>query len=212
MNKCAILSLSTENHKWMYDITNKTKSDYCKTHGIDFIFVDHVLDNTKSPTWSKIPLCIDNLGKYDFIMWMDDDAFIINQNFNFNILTETLDKSGKFLLASKDWNGLNAGVFMIKNNTRAFDMLYWIWENYSASLFYCEQQRIWDYIKENDNVWCDQIPHKILNGYTKAFHPQFTEYLADKDSFIAHLAGGERTKSNIQNTKFEIMRYINGFR
>jgi hypothetical protein len=95
---------------------------YCLKNGYDFLFFDSYspFDSTYPPYWIKVKILYD-LSKsnlYDYLMWIDSDACVHNQNikienlFNFN-------HQGAFIMAP-DYpypiSKFNSGIWMVKNN------------------------------------------------------------------------------------------------
>lgn len=127
--KLAILTCTTSNRKWLYDITNPSKEKYAKLFGYDFIFdTEFYPDKEYKPGWNKIQFILKYINNYDYVMWIDDDAGFIK----FDNIEEKLKdfiKSNKSLFICKDLNGINSGVMIFKNNEFTKFMLNTIWKN-----------------------------------------------------------------------------------
>lgn len=205
-----ILRSDTETDALMqevFDMTLNSKIRYSKKHQYDLITL-RSLGSDPTGTFDEKDLgflrvirCLQYINFYDYVMWIDADALITNNNFSivdFDIEDEVC------LYASWDWNGkytLNSGNFIIKKN------------NY-INQFINAFMSIGKHVKEK-NIWGGEqttfnhmksipefknhikiLDHKYLNSapsreiYGKAWegrndipHPWST------DSFLVHLTG-----------------------
>ena len=71
--KICICCLS--DREWLWSLTKPNLQSYCDKYNIDFRFCDKSLDVNRATSWSKLLLVksIINEGKYDWIIWIDDD-------------------------------------------------------------------------------------------------------------------------------------------
>lgn len=60
--------------------TEKINRKYCEKHGYDFKVLHNIHPATQSlhPAWSKLPHMSDILPDYDYVVWIDGDAFFCN--------------------------------------------------------------------------------------------------------------------------------------
>ncbi|MFC1524249.1 DUF273 domain-containing protein [Thermodesulfobacteriota bacterium] len=77
--KLAILSLYTEEHAIINEITEPPKKAYAERWGYELINHFGSLDKSRPHPWSKIKLIQQHLAEYDWIFWLDSDATITNQ-------------------------------------------------------------------------------------------------------------------------------------
>ncbi len=89
-------------------LTDPIKKAYCERHGYDYIC--RQIDSEHHPVWLRIHLILELFDSYDWIMWMDADAFITNPEIKLESLVDDSD-----LIITHDFNGLNAGVFLTRN-------------------------------------------------------------------------------------------------
>lgn len=99
---------------------NKKTQDYCTKYGHTYIFHDKNHKNVPI-YWSKLLFCRDHLmtGKYDYVMWMDTDANIIDDNIDVGALLQKLSRNKEaHIFIGTDYltTIYNAGVFVIKNS------------------------------------------------------------------------------------------------
>lgn len=94
---------------------------YCKKwKNIDYVFTNKC---NKNVYWCKLFLIQEKLksSKYDYIMWMDTDAIIVNNNISIQKILSSYSSdifisNDKYTDKKKENNILCAGVFIIKNS------------------------------------------------------------------------------------------------
>ena len=81
-NKICILMFFDEPYKNIAKYTYELNKKYADLHGYDIIIIrnNRKLNNEWAPLWEKIPLIIDNLEKYEWVLFIDADAFFINHS------------------------------------------------------------------------------------------------------------------------------------
>lgn len=190
--KIAILTCTTENRKWLYDITNPTKEKYCKNHNYDYIFSDTFYPNKeKGIYWLKPKFISENISeKYDWILWLDDDAGFINQNFDLEDFIKKNEEPNKLIYAAEDLNGLNAGVLLIKSCQKSKEIFNFIYEKmepiYKNKKFQ-DQDALKDITKDINVL--KLVDGKIINAYDKNLTKSIKNQRNEK-SCILHIAGG----------------------
>ena len=62
--------------------TEQINRKYCEKHGYDFKVLHNIHPNTRDlhPAWSKLPHMCDILSDYDYVVWIDGDAFFCNHD------------------------------------------------------------------------------------------------------------------------------------
>lgn len=199
--KIAVVTCTTDNRKWLYDLTNPTKEKYCKKYNVDYIFrTDVYYDKDYLPGWNKILFILEYLNKYDYVMWMDDDAGFIKQDFDIfeYCISNLQDKS---IIICKDLAGLNSGVMFIKSNDFTKNIFKEIWEhrslyktNHHGHPGVMEQPAIIDMC----NIFTNEVvigDGKILNSYDKCYITSKPNQRTN-ESVILHIAAGRFWKEN----------------
>jgi len=102
-----------------YEINKK----YCEKYGFDIILSNSKTYTNRHSAWEKLPLLLSNISNYDYLVWIDADAYFykdaksivdfININPNANFIFSN-DISGK---------NINSGIFIIKNTQYSIDFL-----------------------------------------------------------------------------------------
>lgn len=199
-HKICVLSLSTNNRKWLYDITNASKQKWCNMNKCPYIFINHSLNDSRHPEWSKIIAMKQFFSEYEYILWMDDDAWVINYNFKIDELIESLIKSKKSIVAAKNWDGLNTGIFCIKTDNIVKNMLDYVQSHYNPNARFFEQTVIAEYI-DNNHIEILEYPFNIFNAFIPELYSHienWQKYTINSNSIFGHFAGGRQAKSNPQ--------------
>jgi len=118
--KCAIVSLHTPNIAEYAELTAANKRQYCDRWGCEFIGYSQQFD-TRPPAWSKIVALIKHLPYYDWLLWMDADACILQPDVD---LFAPIVNSDKHFLFSYDHAGINCGIFAVRNTPDALAYLH----------------------------------------------------------------------------------------
>ena len=62
--------------------TEEINREYCEKRGYDFKVIHNIHHTTRNlhPAWSKLPHICDILPDYDYVVWIDADAFFCNHD------------------------------------------------------------------------------------------------------------------------------------
>jgi len=159
-------------------------------HGYDRITDESVFVPERDATWSKIPLLQKYLPNYDYIMWIDGDVLITNQDRRIEEFIDLLAPD-KILLIGKDFQGLNAGVFVMRNCQLALDLLADAWKREElARVLFHEQTAITDLLATPKYSGKAQvIPHRFINIMNAYDHRMDTRVHWLPGDFCIHFAG-----------------------
>jgi len=91
----------------------RSKVLYCQKHGYDFIQDDSLTDHSRHLAWSKIPVILNYLTKYDYLVWVDADTLIMNPDKRLEDYIAMMADRELMYVASLGW--VNTGVMFIKN-------------------------------------------------------------------------------------------------
>lgn len=191
--RLGIVTCSTPNRQWLYSITNQTKVKYCSIHNIDYIFSDQFYpDKQRHPYWNKIAFIRTYLPKYDWVLWMDDDAGFISSESIFSIF----DTNAQLLYAN-DLNGFNAGVMAFNNTDRVqkcldcvWNTMYYLYKDHSCP----EQDALYKLFVQDLHIGgC--IDGSIYNAYNRQLTISDVNQ-ATENTIILHIAGGTEFKQN----------------
>lgn len=110
--KYAILTLCDSNTGYICVASAANKRRYAAKHGYDLIVVTEVADASRPAAWSKILEVRKHLPKYEWVFFIDVDTLIMNPNVK---LEDIADDSVDQVIAA-DHNGINSGVWLVKNS------------------------------------------------------------------------------------------------
>lgn len=164
--KFAVCSLTRgDEYKRSVVLCTVSQVRHAKNHGYQRITEELDFDEQKRELqWSKVPLIQKHLKDWDWIVWLDGDVLITNQDRKIEDLIK-LVQPGKFFFIGRDFQGLNSGVFIIKNCPLAHEFLadVWAFPGFDRQLFH-EQTAMDNLIqtpKYSEGVQI--VPHKYIN-------------------------------------------------
>ncbi len=174
--RLAIATLWTQDIADVAAITLPTKARYAVRQGLPYIEHYGSIRQDRPPAWSKLPLLIEHLPKYDWIFWTDADAMFMQDTTD---LRDMLD-DGADLIWTEDHNGPNTGAFFIRNSPAGMDLL-----RQADSLYQVSQtdnqgrfRGLWEqgamrYLVENQivPVRVKTLPKRSINAYEVDYKP-----------------------------------------
>jgi len=113
-------------HNEMTRLSVRNKRAYAARHGYEVVVADPLLlDRSRPPAWSKFLALRQHLERFDFLMFMDVDTLVMNDEVKLEELVVSevatraggADREAKDLFISEDWNGVNTGVFILRNSS-----------------------------------------------------------------------------------------------
>ena len=112
--RIAVLSLAVGNtYKNIVEPSQLTKRNYCNMHGYDYVEDNSMHDKSRPIPWSKLLLIKKYINSYDYLVWMDADAMIMD---NTQKIEDKLHlMKDKHMMVVSDWKQINSGVIFIKN-------------------------------------------------------------------------------------------------
>ena len=118
-SKPKIAVLSVHGGSWPGNLMKRVaanKEAYCRMHGYDYINGNDYIDRKdgRPVAWFKLPAVEKSLAKYDYVMYIDMDALIMNMNISIEEFVASSD--GKDLIMTQDWGGVNTGVWIAKKS------------------------------------------------------------------------------------------------
>lgn len=148
--RVCLVTLYTENLTKVADVMNPNKRSYAKKHGYDFkVHVGRL--SKRHPAWDKVLLLRNTLASngYDYVVWIDNDAYIANPEIRFDVLFRNHPKAKFLVCAEEDYRHLghleptidfnqlhnlriiNTGVMAAQNHPWALSLLKEVWETKS---------------------------------------------------------------------------------
>ena len=104
------------------DINYKINKKYCDKNNIELIKCNIRRHGNRHPAWERIPLILNYINKYDYVMWIDADAHFYIDSKN---IEELINENSKYnLIFSQDISvAINTGCFIVKNTQYSIDFL-----------------------------------------------------------------------------------------
>jgi len=184
------------------DLNYEINKKYCEKHNIEILKCNKRRYTDRACHWERIPLILKYINNYDYVIWIDSDAyFYIDSK---NILDIIKNHSNSNFIFSKDIEAIiNSGIFIVKNTKYSINFLK-VW-GYNKTLLKINPHPIW----EDNGVLIDMYNKNILNirnesiiiyyGFLQHFFKDELDTLEFKP-LIFHLAGRDRntriTESN----------------
>ena len=132
-NKICVLMYYDECISCHGDINYEINKEYCKKYNIDIICSNETTYSDRHPAWERVPLIIKYIENYDYVIWIDADAYFYIDSENINeFINKNLDYNFIF---SGDINGktneeINTGFFIVKNTKNSISFLKeWAFNN-----------------------------------------------------------------------------------
>jgi hypothetical protein len=171
------------------DINYNINKLYCEKYNLSIILSNEKKYSNRHSAWERLPLLIDNISKFDYLIWIDADAFFYNDADNIiDIINNNINVNFIF---SNDIgnNNINTGFFIVKNSEYSIDFLTkWA---YDEELYKNNPYPLWwdqgVLINMFNNNILDIKQNSIQLNYAVLQH--FTENDKLDKTYIFHLAG-----------------------
>jgi hypothetical protein len=200
------------------------KKDYCKYHNYNFII--KILDECSG--WDKILLLEKELKNYDYIFTSDADVIITNRDIRIEDIINKYYNDNAICYMTEDYNSLNSGNIIWKNNQDTINFLSKIIKNRNSELRYTlnkpyksigiyEQPSIIYTINKEYDYYKDKIiiiPQYEINSYLPFVvknDDDINRSSFKSDDFLIHFAGFNYKKNNNLREKINLPLLIKKF-
>lgn len=172
------------------ELNYKINQKYCEKYNLDLIFSNEKKYSNRHSAWERLPLILDNISNYDYLIWIDADAFFYNDANNIvDIINKNTDTNFIF---SKDIGNknINTGFFIVKNTPYSIDFLTkWaydeeLYKNNPFEIWWDQGVLVVMYFNNILNIQQNSIQYEY--GELQHFHED--DKIQDK-TYIFHLAG-----------------------
>jgi len=197
--KVGLISLCDDGVESICAASTANKQAYADIHGYDLIVDEDIVDKSRPTSWSKLLAMRKYLPDYDFLLYVDIDTIIMSPE---RKLEDIVDYEYDQMLAA-DTNGVNCGVWMIRNTPWALWFIDEMWsqEQFIApkswNMLFKYEQRAFHYLYQSA-IWRrvvqgEQYPKansvrartKVVNACVFNSQPSFFV----KGDLLVHLAG-----------------------
>jgi hypothetical protein len=164
--KIAVLMWYDDKFKSYGDNCYKINKVYCAKYGYDLIKSSKKYYKDRSGHWERYPFILKHIKNYDYVVWIDADAFFYNVS---PPITDLIEKHKKEIIFSEDDNKLNppainTGVAIFKNTEKVINILQkWCYSN-KLKDEYCGSAEIDGYLCPRINWIEDQA---LVRGFYK---------------------------------------------
>jgi hypothetical protein len=126
--RIAVLQMADRTYiEWFEDCV-KTVQNYCNKHGYDYILQKEPLQEDCYTSYQKPLFLLKYIQDYDYVMWIDSDAIIANDNIKLeDKISEHVDRWIFYTEDPASWP-LNSGVLIFKNCEQSIDLLNKWWD------------------------------------------------------------------------------------
>jgi hypothetical protein len=186
---------------------------YAEKYNYAVIIYDKPFNDDVGMCWNKIVTIMENLKKFQYLVWIDADAIIVNFNIKIESFIEKYPGYDLYLcediIIQKEC--INSGVMIIKNTIWSNNLFNTVWKSQIPHLHNDQNVIFYELVKElypnskpnlKYSSYCGKISHpkvKILSE--NAFNTHILNY--NKGDFIIHLMGAK------ENVRIDIMRQFN---
>lgn len=188
-------------------LSEEKNKEYAHKHGYDFI-CDKNLDNEGHYFFYKFKSILKYIDQYDYIFWIDADAFFTN----FSKRIESFIKSPeKTFIVTIDKQFLNTGVFIVKNCNEIKQIFNKVLiEGPELNHPFPDAKILLDYFNTPESTWDISIPQYLLNSYKyELYNTTYPEgEFKLNESLVLHFPGmsyEDRVKAyykyNVKNLK-----------
>lgn len=190
----AIVQAYDDNIKSYAEYSRLLNAIYAKIHNYTYICFEYDLVPVFVSVYYNKIIAVDSTLKdqrnFDWVLYIDSDAAV--SNFNHKIEDIIARHEGKEIIVAQDSNGVNNGVFLIKNTEKMKEFLQ---KAYGDKNFFHtktpEQSAMFHYLQtEYKDLVGIESPHHMnayLNGYADLKSTKEDIKNWDSDSFIVHL-------------------------
>jgi len=212
--KIGVIMFYDDNIKNYGIINYEINKKYCEKYNLEIILSNNkTYTDNRHPAWERLPLLLEYIKYFDYLIWIDADAFfykdaaniidIINNNKNYNFIfsNDVGDKN------------INTGIFIIKNSQYSIDFLNkWA---YDEELYNNNRYSYW----WDQGVLVDMFDNNVLDIQNNCviFDYGYLQHFYDYDklnnqTYVCHLAGSNsNTRCTISEKYFNKINNNNSF-
>jgi hypothetical protein len=170
-------------------INYKINKLYCEKYNLKIILSNEKKYSNRHSAWERLPLMLDNISKFDYLIWIDADAFFYNDANNIVDIINN-NKNVNFIFSRDIGNkNINTGVFIVKNSQYSIDFLTkWA---YDEELYKNNPYPVW----WDQGVLIGMYDNNILDIKQNSIHLEYgvLQHFSENDkqdkTYIFHIAG-----------------------
>lgn len=212
--RICLLMFYDDNIKEYGDITYQINKKYCEKYNIDIIVSNKITYKDRKTYWERIPLLLENIEKYDYLMWIDADAFFYYDANNIIDIIKLYNNVNFIFSKDIDHSGINSGFFIVKSSKYSIEFLQkWAYDEELYKKNMCpidwEDQGLLIHMLLTNELNITQHYICIEYGVLQHFYEDELSTLIVKP-YIFHLAGRRDNKFRVEFCKeyFDKMQNI----
>ena len=206
--RICVVATATNDLEYQYKYTNRINEAYCRKHGYDFIF-EQCEDTSVKKHYLKKDLILRHLDKYDWVLYLDVDAWFNDFSRKIEDIIDTYAKPDTALIVARhnkaisktktsDQDLVNAGVLLVRNSKDTIKLLEdWHFRSDYAKDWLKTRTSLNDQpylcmsLMFNPDVYNHTVvvEDTVMNYFTNRVPPY------KKDTFILHASGINNNKS-----------------
>lgn len=186
-------------------LTHLNHAVFAEENGFSHRLELSIAPDVPSPYWYKFLAIRNVLKDFDWVLWMDDDAYFTDwHSDDVAMMVETAEDEGKFLVIAEGapeldgtWTTINTGVMLLKNDPRTWRMLdlaagatpakvreWWV-DDRDGFFTNGDQDTIWWALATNDQLanGFTIVPHRRLNSRAEYYGNDLA------DAAVVHFPG-----------------------
>jgi hypothetical protein len=184
------------------DVNYEINKIYCEKYGLHISVSNQRKLQNRHSAWERIPLLLENIENFDYLIWIDADAFFyIDADNIVNVIQK--NTSAHFIFSYDIGNkNINSGVFIVKNSQYSIQFLKrWL---YDEELYAKNPVPLW----LDQGVLIDMFEKNIFNirhncvvlEYGIIQH--FYEHDKLRNTYVLHVAGRDEKSRYEISTKY----------
>jgi galactosyl transferase GMA12/MNN10 family len=125
----ALVTLGTDSMGPVLDVALPTFRRFAERHSYNLVIGDASLCDGRPPAWTKVPLLYNLMESFDFILWIDADAIILDFSQD---PVDLLPKDAYQAMVKHQSGELvspNTGVWLLRSGQRSRDFLREVWNS-----------------------------------------------------------------------------------
>lgn len=198
------------------NINHKINLLYCDKHDLDLIVSNTPQYKNRHAAWESVPLMYNNLDSYDYLIWIDADAFFYTDGIDISQFIKDYPTSD--FIFSWDYskpqsspNEINTGVYIVKNTPFSKEFLKkWafdeeLYEN--NSMKYRWDQGVLNDMFQTNIMNIKEHCSVVSYGVLQHFYKQELDSFPMKP-FVYHMAG-RRASQNEEERFIDSNAYYN---
>ena len=221
--KIAICMYYTENINNYSYYSREINKMYCIKYGYDLIVSNENFLTNLTPHYERYPLLLQHIDNYDWIVWIDSDAYFYIDSPPLENIIRHVNYSHSCILSysikqylSYDFKNyyINNGIFIMKNTEENKEFLYKMIHNddiiqVAEKLHYTYDQSVFRYLYDTNYRNFKDNSYILNYGLLQHFYDYELSYLNYKP-YIHHLAGNDnKTREKIIKNYYIKIKYFN---